>query len=213
MNISFDKVTPSPLDGVTDLNTEVWGQDFSMEVDQHIKIFAPSGKGKSTFMHLIYGLRHDYSGDVRIDGRSTKSYAAKDWAVLRRERISILFQDLRLFLDLTALENIQLKQELKPHVDFSVLESYFERLHIDHVKYKPCKQLSYGERQRVAIIRALVQPFEVLLLDEPFSHLDGNNAQAASILIEEACQQRNAHYVFTSLGADIYLNESKTFRL
>lgn len=213
MIISFDKVTPSPLDGVTDLHTEVWARDFSMTTDQHIKIFAPSGKGKSTFMHLIYGLRHDYKGDIKIDGRNVSTFTANDWAVLRRERISMLFQDLRLFLDLTALENITLKQELKPYADFSVLESYFERLHIAHVKHKPCKQLSYGERQRVAIIRALVQPFEVLLLDEPFSHLDHDNAQAATVLIEEACEWRNAHYVFTSLGSDIYLNESQTFRL
>jgi ABC-type lipoprotein export system ATPase subunit len=213
MNISFKKVTPSPLDGVTDLQTEIWGKDFEFVTDQHIKIFAPSGKGKSSFMHLLYGLRNDYKGSIYIDGKDIKTFSAQTWATVRQEKISLLFQDLRLFLDLTALENIKLKYELKSFKDWNSLESLFERLNIAHVKNKPCAHLSYGERQRVAIIRALVQPFEILLLDEPFSHLDRNNAETASELIQEECRARKAHYIYTSLGSDVYLNETKAFRL
>ncbi|HTF81847.1 MAG TPA: ATP-binding cassette domain-containing protein, partial [Cytophagales bacterium] len=99
MKISFKKVTPLPLDGVIDLHTEIWNVDFNLEVNKHTKIYAPSGKGKSTFMHLIYGLRDDYKGHIEINDRPITSFGLNDWAMLRQEKISLMFQDLRLFLD------------------------------------------------------------------------------------------------------------------
>ena len=71
---------------------------------------------------------------------------------------------------------------------------------IDHLLQQSCATLSYGQRQRVAIIRALCQPFDFLLLDEPFSHLDEANTEAAFQLIEQVCAEQKAGFILVSLG-------------
>ncbi|HWZ22665.1 MAG TPA: ATP-binding cassette domain-containing protein [Cytophagaceae bacterium] len=210
MIIRFNKVTPYPLDGVTHLNTEIWGKELFFDTNKKYKIDAPSGKGKSTFIHLLYGLRNDYKGDIFIDDKNIKQLINDDWAAIRQSEISIIFQDLRLFPELTAIENINLKYDLKNHISKEKITEYFELLKISHIKDKAAKYLSYGERQRVAIIRALVQPFHLLLMDEPFSHLDEGNATIAADVIKKECEERNAGYIITSLGGESYFRIDET---
>ena len=210
MIIRFNKVTPHPLDGVTHLNTELWDKELFFEHNKKYKINAPSGKGKSTFIHLIYGLRKDYNGEIFIDGKDTREFDNNDWAEIRQSDISIIFQDLRLFPELTAFENIKLKYDLKNQITEDKIIYYFELLKISHIKNKTAKYLSYGERQRVAIIRAIVQPFQLLLMDEPFSHLDAGNAQVAADIIRQECEERNAGYIITSLGGESYFKIDET---
>jgi putative ABC transport system ATP-binding protein len=76
-----------------------------------------------------------------------------------------------------------------------------------------CGLCSYGEQQRIAIIRALIQPFEWLLMDEPFSHLDENNTAKAAALIADECSQRNAGFIITDLDDDENFNYSKKLNL
>ncbi|MCS6823035.1 MAG: ATP-binding cassette domain-containing protein [Cytophagaceae bacterium] len=200
MNIKFHQVTPSPLDGVTDVYTQIWQREVEFNCSKRYIIAAPSGRGKSTFIHLIYGLRKDFRGQISIDEKNINDISAHQWAEIRQNKLSIVFQDLRLFSDLTPMENILLKVKLGAFTSMQKIEEYFEQLNICHLKNKPCKYLSYGERQRVAILRALVQPFECLLLDEPFSHLDSKNAECASSIISAECTVRNAGFIITSLG-------------
>src|SRR6185369_13306213 len=101
MIIRFNKVTPHPLDGVTHLNTQLWDKELLFEGSKKYKINAPSGKGKSTFIHLIYGLRNDYDGEIFIDNKNINQLNNDDWANIRQSEISIIFQDLRLFPELT----------------------------------------------------------------------------------------------------------------
>lgn len=213
MIIRFSRVTPYPLDGVTHLNTELWGKELFFDATKKYKIDAPSGKGKSTFIHLVYGLRNDYKGDIFIDDKNIKKLINNDWAAIRQSEISIIFQDLRLFPELTALENIDLKYDLKNHITKEKIAEYFELLNIFHIKDKSAKYLSYGERQRVAIIRALVQPFQLLLMDEPFSHLDVANAQIAAEIIKKECEEQNAGYIITSLGGESYFKIEETITI
>jgi putative ABC transport system ATP-binding protein len=88
-----------------------------------------------------------------------------------------------------------------------------ETLGVDHLKEKKAKHLSYGERQRFAIIRSLISSFEWLLLDEPFSHLDKANANKAAALIQENCKERNAGMIVAGLDEDQFFTYDKTILL
>ena len=213
MTIGFHNVTPAPLAGVIDSNTDVWQKECIFESGKKYRIVAPSGKGKSTFIHYIYGLRFDYTGDVKLDHNKTTTVSPDHWADLRQLQISIVYQDLRLFLHLTARQNIQVKSSLYHDFDEAQITRMAERLGVESLLDKPCHTLSYGERQRIAIIRALIQPFNWLLLDEPFSHLDKENSLKAATLIEEAVQERKSGVIITSLGQDLYFNCDKEFQL
>ena len=86
-------------------------------------------------------------------------------------------------------------------------------LNVSHTLAKRCETLSYGERQRIAIIRALIQPFDWLLLDEPFSHLDSENARKAAALISAEVLARNAGMIVTSHGANSFFEYDSTLTL
>ena len=217
MIISFQNATPAPLVGVVHLDSQIWKTKKDFLQGKSYQIYAPSGKGKSTFAHIIYGLRDDFEGDILIDNQNTKQISHENWANIRQTKMSIIFQDLRLFADLTARENIEVKTvllekniqnnqaDMQANSKESIKENIkkmAEKLGISHVMDKKANILSYGERQRVAILRALMQPFEVLLADEPFSHLDENNIKIASQMLIERCKQQNATLLMTSLGYD-----------
>jgi ABC-type lipoprotein export system ATPase subunit len=214
MNITFNTVSPAPLHGLTDLNTQIWNKNLVFNQGVKYKIHAPSGKGKSTFMHLIYGLRTDFEGDILIDTKSVRKNSLNQWADLRTNHLAIVFQDLRLFPELTGFENIAVKTSLYENpVSKSEIERMVDTLQISHIMNKKGATMSYGERQRVAIIRTLSQPFSWLLLDEPFSHLDEENASRACELINQSCELNKAGILFTSLGADYAMNFDEKIQL
>jgi len=194
-------VEPKPLAGQT-TDSKVWNRKVALGSDQQYLVRAPSGKGKSTFLHLLYGLRHDYTGEIRFDGRPTQAFSPDDWADLRREKVSMLFQDLRLFPHLTAWENLLLKNRLTDFFSEEKLRENADRLGMTPFLSQKAETLSYGQRQRIAIVRALSQPFRFLLLDEPFSHLDTENARLAKELIDEQVRAQGASLVVASLGED-----------
>lgn len=213
MTIGFYHVTPAPLAGVTDFNTDVWQKERVFEPATQYRITAPSGKGKSTLIHYIYGLREDYTGTVKLGGQDVKNFRADAWAELRQNQISIVYQDLRLFLNLTAAQNLQVKAALYKNDAEDRIAIMAETLGVAHVLHKPCHTLSYGERQRIAIIRALIQPFRWLLLDEPFSHLDHENARKAATLISTEAESRGAGIIVTSLGQDHFFSYDQELQL
>jgi ABC-type lipoprotein export system ATPase subunit len=213
MTIGFYHVTPAPLAGVIDFNTEIWQSERVFEPGAKYRIVAPSGKGKTTFIHYIYGLRHDYSGTLKIGGQDVRTFGADAWADLRQSQFSIVYQDIRLFLNLTAAQNLQVKAALYKKDPGNRIAAMAETLGVAHVLHKKCHTLSYGERQRVAIIRSLIQPFTWLLLDEPFSHLDHENARKAAILINAEAESRRAGVIVTSLGQDNFFNYDQELQL
>jgi len=200
--ISLKNLIPKPLAELGSLQSSVWLSELSFQPQTYYQLHAPSGKGKSTLIHILYGLRKDYSGEVLFDNQPISTMLFSDWTTLRQQSLSIVFQDLRLFPNLTALENIQLKASLYPENQSIHIQECAELLGIAHLLNHPAETLSYGERQRVAIIRALVQPFQWLLLDEPFSHLDSKNIEIASQLIEKEVNKKKAGIILTSLGFD-----------
>jgi putative ABC transport system ATP-binding protein len=149
----------------------------------------------------LAGLRGDYSGQIHINNRNIQQFTTQDWANWRATGASFVFQDLRLFPNLTALQNIQLAQNIsQPIATIHAIEQWADQLQIKHKLMQPCGELSFGQQQRIAILRALAKPFQWLMLDEPFSHLDPNNTQLAWQLILEIAQQRKAGVIITSLN-------------
>ena len=111
-----------------------------------------------------------------FDGKDSRKLAVKEWVQVRERRVGCLFQELRLFPELTAYENVAIKNRLTHHKTQQEIESWFERLGIADKRDALVGRMSFGQQQRVALMRALVQPFDFLLADEPVSHLDDHNA-------------------------------------
>ena len=156
--------------------------------------------GKSTLLHIIYGLRKDYSGQLLIDGKKyTQNTPTKNGKNLRKQSISMIFQDLRLFQHLSVRQNLQLIPEI--NASSPSIEEMTAQLGVENCLDQSVFTLSHGQRQRIAIIRALRKPFRLLLLDEPFSHLDEENQKYASRLIQEVVKANNAGLILSSLGS------------
>lgn len=212
--IQLSNIQPIPLQSLgINPHSEVFSTEARFEKGKHYLIKAPSGKGKSTLLHMMYGLRRDYEGQLRLAGQDSRSFALEDWTDWRRERLSIVFQDLRLFPTLTALENIQLKALLHNGMSTNRIQSLAERLGMASLLQRETASLSYGQQQRVAILRALSQPFEYLLLDEPFSHLDEANTTIALELMLERCSELQAGMILVSLGEDFPVDFERTLEL
>ncbi len=215
MTIELDHIIPIPLkDRFIQRSSDVWNQPLQFNQGEYIKIKAPSGTGKTTLVHILYKLRQDYEGTVSINTQSVENLSEDELAGLRQQKISVIFQDLRLFPNLTARENIELKRILQtPFYESDIIETMAELLGVSHVLDQKAGLCSYGEQQRIAIIRALIQPFEILIMDEPFSHLDIANTSKAAELIEAECRKRNAGMIITDLDHDDHFMYSRQLTL
>ncbi|RFC53345.1 ATP-binding cassette domain-containing protein [Brumimicrobium aurantiacum] len=213
MNIHFKNVIPNPLRNITHHEQSIWNNSFSLQKGQKVMLNATSGKGKTTFTHTLSGLRKDYSGKILFDEQDLQDFSAEDWAELRKNKLSFVFQDLQLFPNLTVQENLQIKNDLTKSFTEDELKQMLEKLEIEDKWSNQCGLLSMGQQQRVAIIRALSQPYEWLLMDEPFSHLDENNTQLALSLIHKRTAEQGAGFILTSLGDDHQFTFDKVLNL
>ena len=213
--IQFKNVLPQVFETTPrgGLEGAIWLHDVTFERGHHYLIEADSGKGKSTFCSYILGYRHDYSGQVLFDDCDARQYSISDWSKLRQRHVSCLFQELRLFPELTAYENVEIKNKLTNNKTRQQIEQWFERLGIADKLTAKVGRMSFGQQQRVALMRALVQPFDFLLADEPISHLDDRNAETMAALIKEEADQQGASIIVTSIGKRLPLNYEFTLQL
>ena len=211
--ITLDNTLPNVFLGRADIQSEIWRQQVTFEKGKTYLIEAQSGTGKSSLCSFIIGYRKDFDGKILFDGKDSRQLSVSEWIELRQRHISLLFQELRLFPELTAMENIEIKNSLTHHKQKKEIEGWFEALGIADKIDAPVRLMSFGQQQRVAMIRALVQPFDFLLCDEPISHLDDENSQImANIMTEEAGKQ-GAGIIITSIGKHMELPYDKTFSL
>lgn len=164
-------------------------------------------------MHLLYGMRRDYQGQVLIDEQEVGKMRSAELATMRKGKLAIVFQDLRLFPQLTALENILIKNSLTKHKTADEIRQMAARLNVVDTLEQYPTTLSYGQQQRIALIRALCQPYDYLLLDEPFSHLDKANIRQAGGLIDGELKSTGAGLIMVSLGAEYGLKFDYTLQL
>ena len=204
MNIQFNHVLPVPLSSMSHASDSLWNTNTVLNQGQKIVVEAQSGRGKSTFIHLLFGVRKDYRGEIIVGDKKLTEFSEENWVNYRQQCVSIVFQDLQLFPYISVLENLNVKNNLTKHFTKEQLIDMLSRLGLADKLHVPCGQLSMGQQQRVAIIRALCQPFSWILLDEPFSHLDEVNSGICMELINEECEKQHAGWLITSLG--MYLN-------
>jgi ABC-type lipoprotein export system ATPase subunit len=210
-HISIKNLIPTTLKDRELSNSEIWNQNLNFETGSFYAIKASSGMGKSTLIQLLYGIRKDYQGQIFYDSTAINTKNNDQLSNSRNSEISIVFQDLRLFDQLTVQQNIELKQIKKE--DHTKLSRWAEELGVLALWNQTCQTLSYGEKQRVAILRALAQPFDFLLLDEPFSHLDKQNALKAYALIRQISALNKATIIMTTLGNEEFIEPDKTLIL
>jgi len=213
MTIRLNSVAPDYIPKENWENSEVWKKNITIHKGEHLHIVAPSGSGKTSLVHFIYGLRKDYSGSIYYDDEDIKKLSVESFSAFRQNKISIIFQDLRLFEKHTVMENIEIKRILNPFHPEEQISVMAQRLGIENKLHQQVKTCSYGEQQRIAIIRALMQPFDFLLLDEPYSHLDEDNRKKAMDLIYEECEKRNAAMIFADLKPLDFFKEEKIIYL
>ena len=213
MELSLQEILPVYFDVKKADGSEVWGKSLNFQKGEYIKIVAPSGSGKTSLMHFLYGMRNEYNGDISYNKKNIKSFGIEDFARYRKDHLSIVFQDLRLFPEQTVWENIELKRQLNPFHPKERIPEMAEHLGISDKLQSKSRICSYGEQQRIAIIRALMQPFDFLLLDEPFSHLDNQNSQLAMQLMLEESKKRNAAIIFADLERIDYFPYQKLYHL
>ena len=196
-----------------DIQSEVWHCDVAFERGHLYLVEAGSGTGKSSLCSYIIGYRNDYQGIINFDGKNIRNNKVKDWVDIRKRSLSLLFQELRLFPELTAYENVAIKNSLTGFKTRKQIESWFEALGIGDKLHVPVGRMSFGQQQRVAMMRALAQPFDFLLADEPVSHLDEENGRVMGEIMMEEARAQGSGVVVTSIGKHFALDYEKTFKL
>ena len=161
--------------------------------NEFVAILGPSGSGKTTMLNVIGGLDHFDSGDLLIDGVSTKDFRDRDWDAYRNNRIGFVFQSYNLIPHQTILENVELALTLTGVGHAERRQRAREALKAvglgEHVNKRP-SQLSGGQMQRVAIARALINDPEIVLADEPTGALDSTTSVQVMDLLKEVARDR-----------------------
>ena len=197
----------------SDIISDVWLKDIIFEKEKTYLLEANSGTGKSSLCSFVYGYRKDYQGRIFFDEQNILQLTVKQWVDQRKKHLSLLWQDLRLFPELSAFENVQLKNKLTGFQKKKTIEEWFDRLGIDDKKNALVGQMSFGQQQRVALIRALCQPFDFLFADEPVSHLDDSNSQIMADILQEEVEKQGAGLIVTSIGKRMELPYDAVLRL
>jgi putative ABC transport system ATP-binding protein len=207
MNIRLKHIKPNYMETVDVSNSAVYLQEEVLfEQGKKYLIKANSGQGKSSLLNFIYGLNTNFEGEIHYNKTT-------DFSSRCKTKMSYIFQDFKLFPSLTIWENLVLKNELTQHKTDEAMRTMLQKVGLLAKKDQLIAELSLGQRQRIAIVRALCQPFEWLLLDEPFSHLDELNISALTTLINEELVKNNAGMLLTSLGSDYLFEYDKILKL
>jgi len=200
LDFTFKNIIPKGFNSKDVTKSNFWNENLKFSYGENHLIRAESGKGKSTLLAYLIGWRTDFHGDLIINNTNSKKFNKLDWIIKRRNEISWVQQDMQLIPELTLTENLELKNQITSFATNNTIDNYISKLNLQDYINEPCQRLSQGQQQRVAIIRALLQPFKWILLDEPFSHLDHNNKEIAFELIKTCAKEQKAGIVITSLN-------------
>lgn len=169
------------------------GVSLCFRKSEFVSVLGPSGCGKTTLLNIIGGLDRYTSGDIRIDGVSTKSFKDKDWDVYRNHSIGFVFQGYNLIPHLTVLENIEMSLSIGG-IDSETRKSKaieaLDKVGLKDQAKKLPNQLSGGQMQRVAIARAIITDPEIILADEPTGALDSVTSVQVMELLKQISKER-----------------------
>lgn len=175
---------------------------WRVEPNERIFLHGDSGSGKSTLLGLLAGLRKPTSGDVTVLGTSISTLSGRKRDAFRAKNIGVVFQQFNLIPFLSVLDNILLAAEFA-QVSSSAVRArgleLLERVNLDPaLSLRKASQLSIGQQQRVAIVRALINSPALLLVDEPTSALDQANKESFLTLLNEVLDDANCAMIFVS---------------
>lgn len=212
-SIKLSNVVPEIFASRENPHSDVWHTELTLERGKRYLIEAESGTGKSSLCSYLYGQRGDYRGNILFDDENVASFSQSRWCDIRQQHLSILFQDLKLFGELTAMENVEIKNNITHTQTRATIVKWFEELGIGDKLNSRIDRMSYGQQQRVALIRALCQPYSFILLDEPISHLDDRNSDIMRDIIEREAKRQGAGVIATSIGKHMNIEYDKYLRL
>lgn len=209
MQIELKNIKPTYMSDVEISASDIYLQEKVLfEKSKKYLIRANSGHGKTSILNFIYGSNTNFEGVITYNDNTNNNVID-----FRKTKISYVFQDFKLFPSLTVFENIQLKNTLTNYKTVSEIDTLIGHVLLGHKRDNLVKNLSLGQKQRVAILRALCQPFDFLLLDEPFSHLDKENILIISDIIIQEIEKRCASLIMTSLDETSIFNFDKVLNL
>ena len=169
------------------------GIDINFRENEFVAVLGPSGCGKTTLLNIIGGLDRYTSGDLFINGKSTKSFGDSDWDTYRNQSIGFVFQSYNLIPHQTVLANVELALTLSGVSKKERKERAIEALKkvgLEQQIYKKPNQMSGGQMQRVAIARALINDPDILLADEPTGALDSETSVQIMDLLKEISKEK-----------------------
>lgn len=215
--IKFNNVIPnvfvgSPPDGGP---TEVWNHELVFKRGESYLIEAASGRGKSSFCAFLYGLRSDFQGTIDYIDTTGKYIKISECikCEIRKQSLSLMFQEHRIFPELTAVENVMLKNQLTNFFTEKEIRELLSILGLEERLDIACRYLSFGQQQRVAFIRLLSQPADFFMLDEPVSHLDITNAIIMGNMLKQRQEKDGAAVIVTSIGNRLPYEYSRVLKL
>ena len=208
----FDFGVRSPLCGEHDLHAKE--HEHRKDDGDDALRFPPEKRGNSRLACVgTPALPPCRTGRICFGGSDVRPLGIAAWAEIRKNELSCIYQELRLFPELTARENVALKNSLTRLKEAKEIDAWFERLGIADKRDVPVGRMSFGQQQRVAAVRALVQPFDFLLADEPVSHLDDANAAVLADIMAEEAARRGAGLIVTSVGRQLPLKYDRVLHL
>lgn len=169
-------------------------RDVCLEISQgeFCALMGPSGSGKSTLLHLVAGLDSATSGEILVDGRSTKAFGDREWTQWRRIDVGMVFQAFHLLPGLTIEENVALPLRLRGERVSDIQAQVREMLALVGLSHRlghRSQELSGGEQQRVAIARAFIHRPRLILADEPTGNLDGQTGKDVVTLLRQCAKE------------------------
>ncbi|UJG43029.1 MAG: ABC transporter ATP-binding protein [Candidatus Heimdallarchaeum endolithica] len=167
---------------------------FSINKGEFVSCVGPSGSGKTTLLNLLGTIEHPTKGTIIIDGEDVTKFSPNELAQFRRRKIGFVFQFFNLIDGLTAYENVELPL-IFDYQDYSErrkkVNKLFDDFDLNNLKHKFPEELSSGERQRVAIMRSIVNDPLILLCDEATGNLDSQTGQKILELLKELNEKKS----------------------
>ncbi len=209
MIITLNNIKPSYMS-----ESEVSGSDvylkknINLESGKNYLFKANSGSGKSSILNFIYQSNENFEGSIQY-----KNIRYKNKIDIRKNFISYVFQDFKLFGNLSVWDNIKIKNNLTVHKTDKEINDLLNKIGLSEKKDSLVNKLSIGQRQRTAIVRSLCQPFKFLLLDEPFSNLDEDNITIITKILNNELENKAAGLIVTTLNNKYLFSYNKIFKL
>lgn len=179
-------------------------------------IYGSTGTGKTTLLNMIYMIDNDYAGDILIDNEDIKKINNKKMSLLRNKKIGYIFQDFKLFNNLNVIDNLMIPTYINKEPN--ILDILISKFQISDLLYKKVNKLSGGEKQKITIVRSLVNNPNIILADEPTSSLDAKSEKVVMNIMKQLSKEKIIIFVthnesLKKYADNIYiLNNNKIYK-